>query len=248
MKQLQKILAAASLGAAMTLSGNASAVPATALYLTMDGSGSISTADFTLQINGYINALNAVFTATPSLYGQVAIGGGIFGANFSQFFAVTEITNSTVLGSLTTALAGLDPSRGGISTGATAIGDAITASALALTGYETSLGANIELLIDVTTDGQNNLGSNPATVAAAVTSGPQPLDAVNCLGIGAGANCTWVGSSGTNFGTAANFAAFESALTTKLQQELGAVPEPTVVALLGAGIAGLGFSRRKSKS
>lgn len=220
----------------------AQAAPTTALYLTMDGSGSIIASDFTTQVNSYVNALNNIFAATPSLYGQVAIGAGIFGANFSQFFAPQEITNSTILGNLTTAISALNPGRGGINTGATAIGDAITSSANSLTAYETSLGVDLKLLIDVTTDGQNNSGSNPNTVANAIT--PSPIDSVNCLGIGAGADCSWVAGAGTDFGSAADFSAFQAALEGKIKQEFD-IPEPGTLAVLGLGLLGLLSSRRK---
>ena len=235
---VKSILATAVLAVGVS---SAQAAPTTALYLTMDGSGSISGAQFTQQITSYVTALNNVFTATPALFGKVAIGGGIFGANFSQFFATQEITDATILGNLTSALSALDPGRGGINTGATAIGDAITLSANALTAYETGLGADIKLLIDVTTDGGNNLGSDPATVANAVTP---PIDSVNCLGIGGAANCTWVGTSGTNFGNAADFVAFQGALEAKLRQEFD-VPEPGTLAVLGLGVLGMLASRRK---
>ena len=46
----------------------------TALALNIDGSGSISAADFALQKQGYINALNDLYTNNPNLYGQNAIG------------------------------------------------------------------------------------------------------------------------------------------------------------------------------
>ena len=209
---VKSILATAVLAVGVS---SAQAAPTTALYLTMDGSGSISGAQFTQQITSYVTALNNV--------------------------ATQEITDATILGNLTSALSALDPGRGGINTGATAIGDAITLSANALTAYETSLGADIKLLIDVTTDGANNLGSNPATVADAVTP---PIDSVNCLGIGGAANCSWVGTSGTNFGNAADFVAFQGALEAKLKQEFD-VPEPGTLAVLGLGLLGMVASRRK---
>ncbi|WP_287697443.1 DUF1194 domain-containing protein [Accumulibacter sp.] len=221
---------------------SAQAAPTTALYLTMDGSGSISGADFTTQVNSYVNALNNIFAATPSLFGQVAIGGGIFGANFSQFFATQEITNAGVLANLTAAISGLNPGRGGINTGATAIGDAVTASANALVAYENSLQSDIKLLIDVTTDGFNNSGSDPNVAANAVT--PSPVDSVNCLGIGAAASCAWVAGAGTDFGSALNFAEFQAALEGKIKQEFD-VPEPGTLAILGLGLIGMVASRRK---
>ncbi|MCM8594779.1 DUF1194 domain-containing protein [Accumulibacter sp.] len=240
---LKPIVAAIALACGMTV---AQAQPNTALYLTMDGSGSISVADFTTQITSYVNALNNVFTANPSLYGQVAIGGGIFGANFYEFFLPTAITNSTILGNLTTAISSLDPGRAGIDTTGTAIGDAVTASALSLVAYKNSQGENtMELVIDVTTDGQNNVGADPATVVASLVPPPtKPLTAVNCLGIGVNADCTWVTGYGTNFGSP-SFPQFQAALSNKLTQEFK-TPEPGTLALAGLAMTGLFGLRRRS--
>jgi hypothetical protein len=47
----------------------AQATPTTALYLLMDGSGSISNSDLTNQVTSYTSALNAFFSANPAAYG-----------------------------------------------------------------------------------------------------------------------------------------------------------------------------------
>ncbi len=114
-----------SLGASLG-AGSAKAVPTTALYLTMDGSGSMGAADFGTQVTAHVGALNSVFGANPTLFGQVAIAGSIFGLDFFEFFTPQEITNAGVLAALTTAISNLVPGRGGINTGFTAIGDAIS--------------------------------------------------------------------------------------------------------------------------
>ncbi|MBA4178038.1 MAG: hypothetical protein C0505_15995 [Leptothrix sp. (in: Bacteria)] len=229
--------AALALGAAST-----QANPTVALYLTMDGSGSIDNLEFSQQVTSYINALNGVFADVPSLYGNVAIGGGVFGGNFTEFFGVQTINNAADLLSLTTAITGLNAGRAGINTGATAIGTAITASANSLTLFETGLGVDLKLIIDVTTDGANNSGAAPGGVALGLT--PNPINAVNCLGIGVGADCTWVAGAGTNFGSATNFQTLEDALKTKLRQEF-TVPEPGTLAIVGLGLIGLASLRRR---
>jgi hypothetical protein len=224
---------------------SANAAVTTALYLAMDGSGSINSGQFTQQVNGYVAALNNVFGVFGGqLYGNVAIGASVFGLNFSEYFPVTTINNPTDLGALTTAIAGLDPGRDGINTSATAIGDAVTAAAGSLIAFETALGADINLLIDVTTDGANNIGAlpNPASVAA-LGSG---LDAVNCLGIGGGADCSWVTSPtvvGTDFGSV-GFGELAGALEDKLVTEIPEIPVPGVAALVGIGLLGLRLTRR----
>ena len=96
--------------------GSAQAVP-TNLYLAMDGSGSIDAGEFTAQITSYTGGLQAFFDANPAAFGQVAIGGNIFGQNVAQFFALTVIANQTVLDTLIAAITGLDPGRAGINTG-----------------------------------------------------------------------------------------------------------------------------------
>lgn len=228
----------------------AEAAVTTALYLSMDGSGSISTSDFTTQINGYVSALNTFFSNNPTVYGQVAIGGAVFGGNVIEFAPLTVITDSTALATLTTAITNLDnfptfPFRGGVNTGATGIGNAVTAATNALIAFQTAQGpgTNLKLLIDVTTDGQNNTGTPAGT--AANNAAAAGIDQVNCLGLGSGADCTWVGTNGTNFGTV-SFANLGTALAAKIQAEVIGVPTPAALALFGVALFGLAAVRRRA--
>lgn len=230
-------------GAALLLGiGSAQAAPTTALYLSMDGSGSIDAGEFTQQVNSYVNALNAFFGANPGAFGTVAIGGNIFGGTVAQFFPLTSIDDAADLAALTGAIAGLNPGRGGIATGSTAIGAAVNAATAALTAFATANASINKLLIDVTTDGANNQPPDPVTaVNNAIAAG---VDAVNCLSIGLGGDCSFIGANGTNFG-ADNFANLELALTQKIQFEVFGVPEPMSMAIFGLGLAGLGVVARR---
>ncbi len=227
-KNLRSIFAALTLALASALPTQSYAVT-NALYLTMDGSGSISSSNFSLQTAGYVNALNTVF-GTGSYWGT-AIGVSVFSSGVSEKFAMQTIDNAADLSTLTTAI-GAITQPGGL----TAIGDAINAAASAIQAV--FAGAKNKV-IDVSTDGYSNTGANPSTAAnAALANGIT----TNCIGIGSGASCNFE----TGFEVmVASYNDFEAALIRKLQTELRPTPEPAVAMLLALGLIGMGVARRR---
>lgn len=219
----------------VALAGALAAGPATkanVIALVIDGSGSISASDFTLQKQGYINALNAV--VTPN--GLNSFGVWQFSSSVQQEFVITTISSAGDLSNLTTAISNMTQLGG-----STAIGDAITTAANAIITFN---GAH-DWIIDVSTDGASNTGSNPVTAASSAVS--NGIDKVNCLGVGGSANCNFVAGTGAQSFAAGGFADFEAAITTKLSAEV-TVAEPATLAVLGIGLAGLGFVRRRRKT
>jgi hypothetical protein len=199
------------------------------LALSIDGSGSISAGNFTLQKGAYANVLSQAAGILPA-DGTVAIGVWQFSTTVQQVFALQVINDETDRANLIAAINGM-----------TQLGDltnlagAISTPAAALAALDH---ANDNELIDVSTDGTPTTGGDPIAARNAALAGG--VERINGLGIGAGADLSFAGGPGSFTMTVANFADFEAALRLKITREIDGIPEPGTIALLGLGLVGIG--------
>lgn len=235
-------IAAGVIAAVLSGASVSKAATLTAAYLNIDGSGSISKSDFLLQKNAYTNLLGGVNTD-----GSIAIGVLQFGRSVSEVFPLKTIDSVATRDNLVAAVDGMTKTGG-----STALGPGVQTAAAALTGGFSCKEGDIKCLIDVSTDGYGNVGTDQITAAnSAVAAG---VDQVNCLGVTSGAKCNFVAGAGAFSVTVDSFADFERALRTKLSTE-GVVPpgpNPSPVPLpaggwlLLAGLGGLAVMKRRT--
>jgi len=232
---LKRIIQTAAFG--LALAGASAGVHATpiGLALAMDESGSIGIGNFNTQKAGYIAALNNVLPTD----GSVAVGVYTFDSSATTVYNFQVINNAADLAALVAAINAIVYNGGGTNI---ATGIDLAASQMNAFGY-----GNLEkAIIDVSTDG---FGGDPVTaannfVAAAQAGTASGEAAVNCLGIGAGANCNFETGDNAFEIVGVQFADIQAALELKIRRELGIVPEPGTVLLLGLGLVGLGIRRR----
>jgi Protein of unknown function (DUF1194)/PEP-CTERM motif len=209
------------------------------LALLIDESGSMSAAEYALQVNAYNSVLSNAFFSTYLQAGDTLTVRAFYFGAVVHSIAQGVIIDDATAAAYGTAIAGHPFANGN----ATVMGDAINAGSAWLSG----LGPLTRSIIDISTDGFGNAGVNQVTAANAaraaghrvnmVTIGPFDQTLVNnTVGIGSGHPLTGFALA------AANFADFERVLALKLRREV--VPIPGTLLLLGLGLLGLGARRR----
>jgi hypothetical protein len=183
---------------------------ANALYLVIDGSGSVSQAEWELQIDGYISGLNSVI---PLHFNQIAIGVSVFSSGNTELFSM-DTMDMVKLAALETQLLYARSNRATVlAPGGTNIASGLQYASTHFGGY-----AGCKKTIDLSTDGSH--GAAAATASGLHSSG----FALNCLKIPP-ATCAWVSGVGQTF-AATSFSDVGDTLVKKLKFEIG-TPAPT---------------------
>ncbi len=220
------------------------AIVGTELSLLIDVSGSISATEYNLQMDGY----GAAFRNAANQ--NLIINGGGIAANFVFFSGAgqTQVSIWSLLNNVATINAFATTLENVVRpfSGQTGISGGLLASRTSFVnnGFEGN-----RLVIDVSGDGVENV-STDANVRAQRDAAFASGIVINGLPIGPASLATYytnniITSNGFTL-PVSTFAGFESAINQKLFRELGGeVPEPGTYAMMGLGLMGLAYFRRK---
>ncbi len=250
MKKMNKFLGALAAIPLLLGTTQAMAVPVDMeLSLVIDVSGSVSTAEYNLMMDGYANAFrnatiqNNILSTADGDLGSIAVNVVFFASSaFSTSLdAFTLLDSATAINTFADTLdAFTRPGSGG-----TAIYTGMNAATALLTGDNGFESSN--LIMDVSGDGTSSVAANQAARDAAAAAGIT----VNGITIGSpGINDHYVATVITSDGFALHaddFAAFASGIEQKLRIETGGgdVPAPATLLLMGAGLLGFSATRRR---
>lgn len=248
--------AVAIVAALSLLPSIASAVPVDLeLSLVIDVSGSVSTAEYNLQMDGYANAFrdgaiqSNILDTTGGNVGAIAVNAVFFASSAftSALDSFVLLNSASSINSFADLLDGfVRPGSGGTAVNA-GMSKAIDLL-LADNGFEST-----NRVIDVSGDGTSSTTTTAAQRDRAAAEGIT----VNGLAIENSTDSTlitdfyrdWVITSDGFVVTASGFDQFDAAVRRKLAIETGGdgtVPEPGMLGLLGLGLIGLRWVRRRS--
>lgn len=250
--RIRKLAATAAIAiAALGFGSSANAVPVDLeMSLVIDVSGSVSTTEYNLMMDGYANAFrnatiqNNILSTSNGNLGKIAVNVVFFsGSAFTTSFDTFRLLDSTTtIGLFADALDSFARPGSGGTTIASGMNKATPL--FASNGFE-----GTKLIMDVSGDGTSGAADTQAARNAAAAAGIT----VNGITIGTTSINTFYASNvitADGFALhATDFDGFSSGILQKLAIETGGgdVPIPGTLFLIGAGLLALGASRRRTK-